>query len=398
MQKFKSWLATAGLVVSGAAMVLAPVAASATTSTVTVYPGHLQGWLLNADPSSATPYTFSTAHASIGTGSLYVPPIGATPSNKFIAIKPSTATVASLNSVSYDFLIAGNGTSASANQFYLNIYTNLPGSTTYYDCRFDYAPTAGSTSTFTTATLTPASTPSHVQPRGGAACPTTLAGMLSGSKVNAFAINVGDTSASDQNLAGYLDKVVINAASDVTTYNFEATTPVVSKPAITSPANNSTLTSAQLTKIDWTDATTTGNGPVKYQYQAFSSPTYATGLVYDSGPTLTISEIPTPGTPEGVYYVRVRAIDADGNEGAWSNDSASPYKITVSNSPSKVQQCLFNGYTNFTGPASVSQTACIQIVVARLRANLTSYLTYPLPPDYSVVINQRIHETITFTY
>lgn len=44
-----------------------------------------------------------------------------------------------------------------------------------------------------------------------------------GSTIRAFALNVGDTSASDLGLDGYLDKVVVDAAGDLTTYDFEPT-------------------------------------------------------------------------------------------------------------------------------------------------------------------------------
>ena len=98
-------------------------------------------------------------------------------------------------------------------------------------------------------------------------------------------------------------------------------------PEILSPANNSVLTPAQLTLIDWTDST--GSAPVTYQYQAFSNAAY-TASVYTSG-WLTASQIPTPGTPAGVYYVRVRAQDGIGRMSDWSNGSSDPYKITVYN-------------------------------------------------------------------
>lgn len=100
-------------------------------------------------------------------------------------------------------------------------------------------------------------------------------------------------------------------------------------PKITSPANNSVLTTAQLTEIDWTPSTGTYT-PMVYQYQAFSDAAY-TVLVYSSG-WLTNNSIPTPGTPPGDYYVRVMAKDSMGNISDWSNGATptyTPYKITV---------------------------------------------------------------------
>ena len=106
----------------------------------------------------------------------------------------------------------------------------------------------------------------------------------------------------------------------------------VPTPVHLSPADDSTLTSAALDKIDWTDVTDPAL-PMTYLYQ--SSNSSATNLdgsfttpVYTSGP-LAVSEIPTPGTPEGVYYWHVRAVDNDGNMSPWTD----AWKVTVDNTP-----------------------------------------------------------------
>ena len=205
-------------------LVVAPVA-SAASATVTVTPSNSQGWSFNPDPTTATPYEFSEDEASIGEGSLFVPSIGANASDKFIAAKSLGGEVADLQSVGYDFLIAGNGDAADANQFYLNVYTNLAGSSTFYDCRFDYTPTTGSTADFTTALFATTDTPVNVGDRtaGGDTfdCPNTLAEMPAGSTVSVITLNVGDTSTSDVGLAGYLDRAVVTTTSGDTTYDFE---------------------------------------------------------------------------------------------------------------------------------------------------------------------------------
>ncbi len=91
---------------------------------------------------------------------------------------------------------SGNGTAASANKFYLNVYTKLAGPTKFYDCRYDYEPTLGSTSQFTTATFAATAIPVNVVSKTPG-CATTLAAMPSTSTVSFIALNVGDTSASD---------------------------------------------------------------------------------------------------------------------------------------------------------------------------------------------------------
>jgi len=103
---------------------LAPIAYANTELTVNSV--NSQGWLFNADPSYTTPYSFATSQKSMGDGSLYVAPIGSAPADKFIASKVLNVPIAEFTSISYDFMIAGNGDAVDANQFYLNVYANLP--------------------------------------------------------------------------------------------------------------------------------------------------------------------------------------------------------------------------------------------------------------------------------
>lgn len=127
---------------------------------------------------------------------------------------------------------------------------------------------------------------------------------------------------------------------------YPVTTNTLTTPTITSPSNNAVLKSSNLLKIDWSDAT--GTFPAfQYRYQAFSNASY-TSSVYLSG-WLSASEIPTPGTPQGVYYVRVKAKDMHGNETGWSNGPSNPFKITVDNTPPTVPTILTpseNAYFN----------------------------------------------------
>jgi hypothetical protein len=108
----------------------------------------------------------------------------------------------------------------------------------------------------------------------------------------------------------------------------DSTPPAV--PAHTSPLNNSFKTTAAQTLIDW-QTVTDPSEPVTYRYQ--SSHSSALNLddsfissAYSSG-VLAESQIPTPNTPEGVYYWHVKAVDNLGNESAWST----AWKFTVDN-------------------------------------------------------------------
>lgn len=208
-------------------------AASAVAGTLVVNEADSQGWAFNPDPTNATPYEFNDDEASLGDGSLFVEALSSTAAHKFIAAKTLNVPVADLSSVSYDFLVAGDGTAADSVHFYLNVYTNLPGSSTFYDCRFDYTPASGSTTLFTTNAVDGTTLPSQKGDRAGDGftCPATLGGMPVGSTVSFIALNVGDTGANDEGLAGYLDNVVVTTLNDVTTYDFEHLTVLGDKTA-----------------------------------------------------------------------------------------------------------------------------------------------------------------------
>jgi hypothetical protein len=124
------------------------------------------------------------------------------------------------------------------------------------------------------------------------------------------------------------------------------------------PADGKSITTANLTKIDWTDVSDSSM-PVSYYYQSsysnlinldgsFVSPAYSSGA-------LSISEIPTPNTPEGTYFWHARAVDAAGNSSAWSNtwkilvDNTAPtatFNFPIPGTSSKSFQVQFNKAVN----------------------------------------------------
>ncbi len=239
IKKIATIAATAGILALSS---VTPVfAAGIVTVTGNTSAGENQpGWMFNRDTTTSTPFEFNTNAASIGSGSLYVNPIGANASNKFIAENFINTAIANVNSISYDFKIGSGGTVASKDHFYMNVYANFGESNDlkFYDCRYDVVPTVGSLAGFTTVTFDPTQA-YPVTTRGGStpspyACPAVPADMdnlSAGSNIRVFALNVGDTSASDEGLDGYLDNVVVNTDSDITTYDFEPVLTPVSKDA-----------------------------------------------------------------------------------------------------------------------------------------------------------------------
>ncbi|HMT19497.1 MAG TPA: hypothetical protein PKD20_05290 [Candidatus Saccharibacteria bacterium] len=186
-------------------------------------------WMFGRDLSTTTDFQFKKGNASLHKGSLHVGPIlnlaadNTTPDNqdKFVGEFFARESVANFDSLSYDFKIAGSGTNASANQFYVNFYVTLADNTDFRDCRFDFVPSVGSTTGYTTFSVNKNTVATAVGAKSGVTCPNTLAGMPAGSYIRSIALNVGDTSGSDTNLEGYFDNVVYRTADKHTTYDFE---------------------------------------------------------------------------------------------------------------------------------------------------------------------------------
>ncbi|MFT5849794.1 MAG: hypothetical protein ACI9H6_000613 [Patiriisocius sp.] len=192
------------------------------------------GWWFNRDANNATPIEFNTDQASIGVGSLYVEPLPADAPRKFIGEFYSGQKIADTGSFSYDFRIGVGGDASDENEFYMNVYANYGESdpAKYYDCKYDVVPTVGSTGSFTTVTFDPTQAYPVTTRTGGSAspytCPAIPADMDDDSEDSVFrmfALNMGDTSANDENLDGHFDNVVnvvtTGSNTHTTTFDFE---------------------------------------------------------------------------------------------------------------------------------------------------------------------------------
>ncbi|MCL4208400.1 hypothetical protein KJZ63_02070 [Patescibacteria group bacterium] len=201
------------------------------------------GWLFNRDLNTSTEFEFNTDSASIGSGSLYVLPISDNPADKFVGENFINTKIANVNSINYDFKVGSGGTNDDKQHFYMNVYANfgVSADNKFYDCRYNVVPSMGSTTDFTTVTFDPNAvypvTQSISSPFTCPASPADMDSLSANSTIRMFALNVGDTSANDQGLDGYLDKVVVNTDTDVTTYDFEPTvTPSPSPTPSVSPS------------------------------------------------------------------------------------------------------------------------------------------------------------------
>jgi hypothetical protein len=152
------------------------------------------------------------------------------------------------------------------------------------------------------------------------------------------------------------DPATIFAPADVT---------APAMPTHLSPADNAVLTTAAFTMADWTDVTDPSS-PVAYYYEvsnspainldgSFVSPTYQSGA-------LAVSDIATPGTPTGVYYWHVRAVDTVNNSSAWTTawtvtvDNTTPPVVTT---PTNKNECKNGGWQTFTNPSFKNQGQCV---------------------------------------
>lgn len=186
------------------------------------------GWGFNVDAENVTAADFTSEQASIGSGSIGVEPIDNVPSNaeKFILryVPAETIDTADFEGFSIDFLIDPSAANTDPNQFYVNVYTitDDPSDTTsWYDCRYDYVATTGSTTSWTALALGPGTAPVAVTDRTvGGNCGATIADMAPGT-VLFISVNLGDTSASDTGSGGFFDNASLTVAGSTTTWDFE---------------------------------------------------------------------------------------------------------------------------------------------------------------------------------
>lgn len=197
------------------------------------------GWMFGRDTSTETPFSFDSGNQSIGSGSLFVPAITNLVdgnSDKFIGELFLQKLISDINSISYDFNIAGPDANAEEH-FYMSVYANFGVSspTKFYDCRYSVVPTTGSVGSYTTVTFDPTQVyPVTQSGSSPAACPASPAAMGAGATIRAISLNVGDTSGSDTGVSGYLDRVVVSTPTMITTYDFEPAATVPADP----PQNN----------------------------------------------------------------------------------------------------------------------------------------------------------------
>lgn len=214
--------------------------AAADEVTVRVDSNGDHGWTFNPDPAYDTPYEFSTAESVLGSGTLYVPPITNTnngPADKFIAVLEANIPAHDFEYFDYSVMpVAGPGATFSPSQYYVNLYVNLPGSTTFYDCRYNMFSSFLQPGWWYSAGFSRAdagfSLPGAVTDRSGDGytCPSSLVSLPAGSTLSRIALNVGDTSSGDTGLGAYIDAAWLYTVANRSTtrdttstrYDFEA--------------------------------------------------------------------------------------------------------------------------------------------------------------------------------
>jgi hypothetical protein len=203
--------------------------ATAADTTVVVNPSNLAGWTIANDGVAAeVPYAFSGASAATGAGSLQFEVDGPMAADKFFLVAPYDGAVAALESFSYQYEVT-TASSVDTQNLYANVYVDSSANgvgafATWYDCRFDLVPPAGETAgVWHTASFGPSTTFTNVA-KPLASCPDALGDLPAGSEVMFIVLNGGQSTASDNGLAGGFDDVEVDTTSGTTTYDFEPAT------------------------------------------------------------------------------------------------------------------------------------------------------------------------------
>ncbi len=343
------------------------------------------GWMFNRDTSTDTPFEFNTDEMSIGTGALYVLPIGANASDKFIAENFINTAISEIDSISYEYKIGAGGEESDMNQFYMNVYANFGQSddTKFYDCRYNVVAKEGSTSDWSTVTFDPTMEyPVTVSGSSPFACPASPADMdLSSpnSTIRVFAINVGDTSTSDQGLDGYLDNVVVDLGENSTTYDFEpADEPFVRSAQIVSPtagqvvSDGSLELSAVLVDEDGDDsvqwAVRSGTCAVSTGTEAGNVDGKSDAFAWD-GATFS-STLDVSNWTDGEYCFVFNPSESTGDteiretvQFSILNDGTEP------TTPTTKDDCKNGGWMTYTNPTFKNQGQCVNSVATSQKAN-----------------------------
>eukprot|EP00557_Chaetoceros_sp_GSL56_P007424 CAMPEP_0176494914 /NCGR_PEP_ID=MMETSP0200_2-20121128/10368_1 /TAXON_ID=947934 /ORGANISM="Chaetoceros sp., Strain GSL56" /LENGTH=302 /DNA_ID=CAMNT_0017892739 /DNA_START=107 /DNA_END=1014 /DNA_ORIENTATION=- len=184
---------------------------------------------------------FTTEESLLGDGSLKgsIPSDSTVGADKIILSYLSTEYIQGVNDelwfrpvsdleyIEYSFKVgACNGAKTSCpEQFYLNVYTRSPGEqdNIFYSCRYDFVPTAvggeeGGEWTTIRYELTTVATTAVSGTGSTAGCPGGAVTLENAGNVNylpsaeagvIFALNMGDTSLTDNGLSGYFDSVIV---------------------------------------------------------------------------------------------------------------------------------------------------------------------------------------------
>lgn len=186
------------------------------------------GWIFGRDPGYQTPFAFNDDEFAIGEGSLYVPPIGTTPSDKFIGELFLLEPIANFKKISYDFMIHSSGNANDAQHFYMNVYANFgtSSSTKFYDCRYNIIPSATTPGVWQTLTFDTSVSQASVTQHGSSpfTCPSVPADMETispGSTIRVVVMNLGQSTDSDVGKSGYFDNSVVERVDSSTIYDFE---------------------------------------------------------------------------------------------------------------------------------------------------------------------------------
>jgi len=247
---------------------------------------------------------------------------------------------------------------------------------TFYDCRFDYVPTLGSITSFTSVNYDSDDIATNVGDKAsdGFTCPATLDAMefsMPGSTVKFISINLGDTSSSDQGLAGYFDKFIITTEGDATVYDLE---PVIRTATITSPLTDQypgmVNFSAYLVDDDsdpilWAVRQGTCEASTSTVYGNVDGKNNIATINTDDFLNQTFSfEGDMSGMDLGMYCFVYNPTEDSGEAGIRLTQQFNLIALPEPLLPTTKDQCKKGGWTTFTSLSFKNQGSCVSYVVS----------------------------------
>lgn len=302
-------------------------AAHADTSTTVVTAGNLDAIFSRGDwrPGKAGKITYGPATAPLGNGSLELDTPDGTNKQQYLETQQQGTLLSDIDAMSYATYRQGKSVTSPNTQVpAINMEVLVNGDSGYTTLVFEpvYNPSQGAVTADTWQNWdaykggdaiwwSSRSIPGVCNPN----CYVSFNQIREANpkaRLISFGINQGT---GNGGLYANTDALQIGANGTTTTYDFEP----LAAPSLVSPANGAVVNGASVTN-KWTAVP----GAAKYDYESYNNATLTSKRF---GTTYTTNEKTATKVADTTFWWRVRAVDANGVAGSWSD----AYKLTVDN-------------------------------------------------------------------